>query len=65
MVPVKSLPEFKEAIRRKLLLEISGLAAPARVIPVQTAPKPRLSDRRTAVAVVPGAGAELIACGPT
>jgi hypothetical protein len=39
MVPVKSLAELKEAIRRKLLLEISGIAAPARVIPVQTAPK--------------------------
>jgi hypothetical protein len=39
MVPVNTLAELKEAIRRKLLLEISGLGAPARVIPVQTAPK--------------------------
>jgi hypothetical protein len=40
MVPVKSLAELKEAIRRKLLLEISGLAGPARAVPTQTEPAP-------------------------
>jgi hypothetical protein len=35
MVPVKSLAELKEAIRRKLLLEISGTGAPARLVPAQ------------------------------
>lgn len=38
MVPVKDMAEFKTAIRRKLLLEISGLGAPARLVPTQTAP---------------------------
>ena len=38
MVPVKHAAELKEAIRRKLLLEISGLAAPPHVVPVQAAP---------------------------
>jgi hypothetical protein len=38
MVPVKDVAELKEAIRRKLLLEISGLDAPALVVPTQTAP---------------------------
>lgn len=38
MVPVKALAEFGSAIRRKLLLEISGLGPPARVIPAQNIP---------------------------
>jgi hypothetical protein len=37
LVPVRDLAEFKLAIRRKLLLEISGLEPPARVVPVQNA----------------------------
>jgi hypothetical protein len=37
MVPVKELKEFASAIRRKLLLEISGFGTPARVIPAQNA----------------------------
>jgi hypothetical protein len=40
MVPVRSLAELKEAIRRKLLLEISGLAAPAPIVPAQSTPPP-------------------------
>jgi len=40
MVPVKEVAELKEAIRRKLLLEISGLAAPAHVVPTQAVPAP-------------------------
>ena len=39
MVPVKHVAELKEAIRRKLLLEISGLAAPLQLVPVQAAPR--------------------------
>ncbi len=35
LVPVRELAEFKLAIRRKLLLEISGLQPPARIVPVQ------------------------------
>jgi hypothetical protein len=35
LVPVRDLAEFKLAIRRKLLLEISGLMPPPRIIPVQ------------------------------
>jgi hypothetical protein len=35
MVPVKDIAELKEAIRRKLLLEISGLVAPPRLIKAQ------------------------------
>jgi len=35
MVPVKDVAELKSAIRRKLLLEISGLDAPPRVVPAQ------------------------------
>jgi hypothetical protein len=35
MVPVKDIAELKEAIRRKLLLEISGLGAPPRLIKTQ------------------------------
>ena len=35
LVPVRELAEFKLAIRRKLLLEISGLLPPARIVPVQ------------------------------
>jgi Protein of unknown function (DUF1194) len=38
MVPVKDVAELKEAIRRKLLLEISGLGPPVRLIPTQSAP---------------------------
>ena len=38
MVPVKELAEFGSAIRRKLLLEISGLGPPASVIPAQNTP---------------------------
>jgi len=38
MLPVKHVAELKEAIRRKLLLEISGLGLPPHVVPVQTAP---------------------------
>ena len=35
MVPVKELKEFASAIRRKLLLEISGVDALVRVVPAQ------------------------------
>jgi hypothetical protein len=35
MVPVKDVAEIKSAIRRKLLLEISGLGSPPRLIPAQ------------------------------
>jgi Protein of unknown function (DUF1194) len=35
MVPIKSLAEFASAIRRKLLLEISGLELPANIVRVQ------------------------------
>jgi hypothetical protein len=35
MVPVKDIGELKSAIRRKLLLEISGWGPPPRVIPTQ------------------------------
>jgi hypothetical protein len=35
LVPVRDLAEFKLAIRRKLLLEISGLMPPPRIIPAQ------------------------------
>jgi hypothetical protein len=38
MVPVRELTEFAAAIRRKLLLEISGLEPPARVVPAQVSP---------------------------
>jgi Protein of unknown function (DUF1194) len=41
MVPVKDAAEFKTAIRRKLLLEVSGLGAPVRLVPVQTSPQPQ------------------------
>ena len=37
MVPVKDITELKEAIRRKLLLEISGLGAPPRLVKTQHA----------------------------
>lgn len=37
MVPVKDLAEFASAIRRKLLLEISGLASAPRVVAAQNA----------------------------
>ena len=37
MVPVKEIDELKSAIRRKLLLEISGWGPPPRVIPAQAA----------------------------
>jgi hypothetical protein len=37
MVPVKDIAEFASAIRRKLLLEISGAEQPLRLIPVQNA----------------------------
>ena len=37
MVPVKDIAELKSAIRRKLLLEISGLGSPPRLIPAQNA----------------------------
>jgi hypothetical protein len=40
MVPVKHVAELKEAIRRKLLLEIAGLAAPPNVFPAQAVPEP-------------------------
>jgi hypothetical protein len=35
VVPIRELTEFRSAIRRKLLLEISGLQPPARVFPAQ------------------------------
>jgi hypothetical protein len=35
LIPVRELSEFKLAIRRKLLLEISGLALPPHIIPAQ------------------------------
>jgi hypothetical protein len=38
MVPVRELTEFASAIRRKLLLEISGLGPPARLVPAQNTP---------------------------
>jgi hypothetical protein len=37
MVPVKDIAELKAAIRRKLLLEISGLGSPPRLIRAQAA----------------------------
>jgi uncharacterized protein DUF1194 len=37
MVPVKEVGELKSAIRRKLLLEISGWGPPPRVVPTQAA----------------------------
>lgn len=37
MVPVRDMVEFASAIRRKLLLEISGLTPPVQLIPVQNA----------------------------
>lgn len=37
MIAIKNPSEFRTATRRKLLLEISGFEAPARVIPVQDA----------------------------
>jgi hypothetical protein len=40
MVPVKHIAELKEAIRRKLLLEISGLASPPQLVAAQAAPAP-------------------------
>jgi hypothetical protein len=36
MIPVREPGEFKTATRRKLLLEISGLEVPARLIPAQS-----------------------------
>jgi len=44
MVPVRHIAELKSAIRRKLLLEISGLELGARVVPVQNAPPARAYD---------------------
>jgi hypothetical protein len=38
VVPAKSRESFKEAIRTKLILEVSGLTPPARVIPAQAKP---------------------------
>lgn len=35
MVPVKDIAELKSAIRRKLILEISGLGSPPRLMPAQ------------------------------
>jgi hypothetical protein len=35
MVPVKDIAELKAAIRRKLILEISGLGSPPRLVPAQ------------------------------
>ena len=35
MVAVKDVAEFAAAIRRKLLLEISGLAVPGPIVPAQ------------------------------
>jgi uncharacterized protein DUF1194 len=35
MVPVKDIAELKSAIRRKLLLEISGLGSPPRLLPAR------------------------------
>jgi hypothetical protein len=35
MIPIKEKSEFQTATRRKLLLEIAGLAPPARLIRVQ------------------------------
>jgi hypothetical protein len=37
VLPIKSASEFRTAIRRKLILEVSGAAPPARLIPVQSA----------------------------
>ena len=36
MIPIREPGEFKTATRRKLLLEISGIEVPARLIPAQT-----------------------------
>jgi hypothetical protein len=44
MVPVRDIAELKAAIRRKLLLEISGLALEPRVIPAQAAGQPQAYD---------------------
>jgi hypothetical protein len=44
MVPVRDIAELKAAIRRKLLLEISGIALEARVVPTQGAGQPQAYD---------------------
>jgi hypothetical protein len=38
-IPIQSIEEFGEAIRRKLVLEIAGWTPPARVVPAQFAPE--------------------------
>lgn len=44
MVPVRQLAEFASAIRRKLLLEISGVEMPARITPAQSVSPPEGYD---------------------
>jgi hypothetical protein len=44
MVPVRDIAELKAAIRRKLLLEISGLTLGPRVIPTQDTTQPQAYD---------------------
>jgi hypothetical protein len=44
MVPVRDKAEFWSAIRRKLLLEISGIEPQAHVVPVQNAPPSQALD---------------------
>jgi len=44
MIPIKHRREFQTATRRKLLLEISGLEPPARLIRVQGTPMREASD---------------------
>lgn len=44
MVPVRDIAEFKAAIRRKLLLEISGITLDGRIIPTQGSGQPDIYD---------------------
>ena len=39
MLPIRVLEEFATAIRRKLVMEVSGSPAPAHVVPVQASPQ--------------------------
>lgn len=44
MVPVREISELKAAIRRKLLLEISGITQDGRIIPTQGSGPPEIYD---------------------
>lgn len=39
MIPIREEREFVSAVRQKLILEVSGIGGPARVVPVQARPK--------------------------